>query len=453
MPRCSCSSRSHDHPRRIPLRRGLDRRDVLKFALSGAGIAALGPWVGKRLPIASGAPLGNKILVVVNMDGGCDTLNTVIPVTLSNYYSRRPTIAVPSASALDLTGGPGTNSYKFHPNMTRLQALWNDGDVAFSNKVGYPNANLSHFESQDFYSFGVVGDFGPLGIPASGWIARYADDFAPTPLGAVSIGAGKPRSFIGGSSNPLQVGSLAGFNFSTDRINGGNSHLYRMQIVKDILANSTAVGTPGELKVATQQAHDLTTQIQTARTNYDTYYNAFVAANPGVPVYANQTLSRNLKDVAALIHGGFETRVFYTLFGGFDTHSDEGQTTGQHPNLMAQLDTAIGAFAADMRNLGQWDNVLILVITEFGRRNFENASLGTDHAESFCELMVGGPVNGGNKGPDITNTNLGGDGVAYAVDFRDIYREALKDHLGVSDAGLATVFPEAQPINSILNYV
>ena len=154
------------------------------------------------MPVASGAPQGKKVLVVIEMNGGCDTTSMVVPKTLSSYYTLRPTIQVPAGQELAIS-----SLYGLHPTMPKIKAMFDAGDVAVVNKVGYPDENLSHFESQDVYAHGVRGDFGALHLLPSGWIARYADLSAPTPMGAVAIGAGRPTSFVGGSSNPLQVSS------------------------------------------------------------------------------------------------------------------------------------------------------------------------------------------------------------------------------------------------------
>jgi uncharacterized protein (DUF1501 family) len=191
----------HVRDGRLHVPRGSSRREILQWALAGAGLTALGPFLDKRLPIASAAPQGNRILVVINMDGGCDTLNMVVPITSGAYLTRRPTIAIPGAGApLPTARACSTAS----PQLDQIRAMWGQGDVAIVHKVGYPSENLSHFESQDIYGLGVRGEFPPLGIPQSGWIARFAQQYAPTPLGAVSLGAGRPTSFVGGTSGPLR---------------------------------------------------------------------------------------------------------------------------------------------------------------------------------------------------------------------------------------------------------
>jgi uncharacterized protein (DUF1501 family) len=437
MSRCSCP----DHSPRF--KRGVSRRDILKYALGGAGIVALGPVMGKRLPSAYGAPMGNKILICVNMDGGCDTLNAVIPSTLTPYFTNRPTIQVPNASSLDLTGGPGTTNYRLHPSFDQVRDLWNLGDVAIVNRVGYPDENLSHFESQDIFAWGVRDGFSQLAAPPSGWIARYAGLYAPTPMGAVAVGQGRPTTFVGGTSNPLQVNSLSSFRFNGDNAFTQN-HTYRLQVIQSVLAGASTAGTPGDVREALAGAHDLTGQIQTALTNYNARPNAASI------VYQNRGISNSFRDVAALIYGGFETRVFYVGLGGFDTHGDQGAAAGYQADLFTTLDDAIGTFHTDMVDMGQWDNVVIVCFSEFGRRNYENGSGGTDHGAAFAELIVGGAVNGGVKGPELVDADLTDEYVTYAVDFRDVYKEILSDHLG---AAPGPVFPEVQPINTVLGVV
>jgi len=432
------SSRTpHVRDGRLHVPRGSSRREILQWALAGAGITALGPWIDKRLPTASAAAQGNKILVVINMDGGCDTLNMVIPITSGSYVTRRPNIHIPAAAALALTDGPGNLANGLHPQLDQIRSMWADGDVAIVHKVGYPSENLSHFESQDIYSYGVRGEFPTLGIPQSGWIARFAQQYAPTPLGAVSLGAGRPTSFVGGTSGPLQVSSLSGFSFANDN-GASNNHLLRLATIKQMLTASQATGTPGEVKSAIQQAHDLTAQIQAAVTSF-----------APTATYPSRSLAQRLRDVAILIQGGFETRVFYTTTGGFDLHGDEGGVTGSQANLMQTIDDAISAFRTDMVAMGQWDNVVIALITEFGRRNYENGSFGSDHGAAWSEMLIGGGVNGGVFGPTIADSDIAApkEYLTYGVDFRDVYKEILNDHL---NAPAGPVFPETQPTNVVL---
>jgi uncharacterized protein (DUF1501 family) len=415
---------------------GATRREVLRWGAAAAGITALGPFRG-LLPTAHGSPIPVKRLIVLNMFGGNDTLNMFVPVGLSSYYARRPNIAIPSGSALSLAGPAATNNYKLHPSMPKIASLWNEGSVAAVNRVGYPDENLSHFTSQDIFSLGVRNSFGPLGIPQSGWIARFADLYAPTPMGAVALGVGRPLDFQGGNTPPFLANDLPNFKFV-----GGTSaaQLHRVQKAKTVLANFTGTANVGEAKKSQQLAYDLVDQIQASITGYSTY-----AAGSGV-TYSGGYISRRLREVATLIQGGFETRIFFTGFGGFDTHSAQGSSTGAMATLLQNLDDAVGSLAADLKVMGVWDDTVIAVITEFGRRSYENGSAGTDHGHAFCELLVGGAVKGGVYGPDLVNGDINAEYPSYAVDFRSIYMEALANHLG---ADPAPVFPE--PLEKTVN--
>jgi len=411
---------------------GASRRDLLRWGAATAGIAALGPMRG-LLPTASGSPQNIKRLIVINQFGGNDTLNMFIPVGLSAYYARRPTIAIPSDGALSLAGPAATNSYRLHPSMPKIASLWNEGKVAAVNRVGYPQENLSHFTSQDIFSLGVRNSFGPLGIPQSGWIARYADLYAPTPMGAVALGVGRPLDFAGGNTPPFLANDLPNFKFVPSPTN--SAQIYRLEKAKTLLSSFAGTGNEGEAKKSQKLAYDLVDQIQASITAYTS----------GV-TYANDYISRRLREVAILIQGGFETRVFFTGYGGFDTHSAQGSTAGAQATLFARLDDAVGALAQDLKDMGAWNDTVIAVITEFGRRSYENGSAGTDHGHAFCELLVGGAVKGGVHGPDLVNADINAEYPSYAVDFRSIYMEALANHLG-SDP--APVFPE--PLEKTVN--
>jgi uncharacterized protein (DUF1501 family) len=431
-PSCSPSER---HGRHLP--KSVTRRDILRYSLAGMGIAALGPLGNGAIPTALGAPGGQSRLVVINLYGGNDGLNTVVPVGLQPYFDRRPTLALDPAACLSLDSGPEpTTAYRLHPVMTNVRSLWTEGAVAIVNKVGYPNANLSHFTSQDIYSLGVRNDFAPLGLDPSGWVARYADLYAPTPMGAVGVGVGRPLDFVGGQTTSFLVESLANFRFLTDG-RYPNNHAYRIEKIKEMLAGFSGAGLSSDVKDALDQGHTLADQVQTALANYDS----------GGVTYPTNAPGAYLRDVAVLIEGGFETRLFYTGEGGFDTHGAQGAATGQHATLLQRLDQAIGGFAQDMKNRGVWDDLAIVVLSEFGRRSYQNDSDGTDHGHGNCFLVIGGAVNGGMYGADLTEADLNAEWPPYDVDFRDVHKELIQDVLGDDPA---PIFPEAQEKNVVL---
>jgi len=424
----------------IRKRGSVSRRDLLRYSAVGAGIVALGP-LAKFLPTAGGAPLQQKRLVVINCYGGNDTLNMFVPVSLNPYYSRRSGLALQASQCLSLAGADSwnTSNYMLHPSMPNVAAMWQAGQVAAVNRVGYPKADLSHFVSQDIFSLGVRGSFAPLGVPDSGWIARFCDSYAPTPLGAVCVNVGRPLDIVGGTTSPLPVSSLAAFKLQGAGANGNTyspAYYHRLNNAKTILDRFSGTGRSASEQTALQQAHDLTTQVQTSLSNYTSSV-----------VYPTDRFSKQMKDIAVLVQGGFESRIFYTGFGGFDTHS--AQLTGQ-ANLFTQLDNALGAFAQDMQAMGTWNDMVVAVITEFGRRNYVNGSAGTDHGHGFTMLLAGGAVRGGVRGPDLTDADLNAEYPSYAVDFRSIYKEILNHHMGFDPA---PVFPETLPIDTTLGIV
>lgn len=421
---CECN-KSHEEES------GFSRRDLLRFGIAGTTIVALGPLAkeGFSAPLLQ-APSTNKIMIIVNLLGGNDSLNMVAPISLQPYSDRRPTIRI--TNGLSLNAGPfATAAYTLHPSLVRLQQLWNEGSLAVVRAVGYPNENLSHFESEDIWSYGVRNGFSGLSTQPSGWIARYADRHAPTSMGAVAIGVGRRRDFSGASYNPLLVDNLSNFQFSTDNAFSQN-FAYRQILIRNILAGFSGSDSSEAAKSAIKQSHDVTGQIQSAVSGY----------TPAAGVtYPNNSLGRQLQDAARLINAGFETRIFYTGFGGFDTHAGQGAGNGSHANLMNTINGSIGAFSDDMKAKGVWNNIVIAVISEFGRRNYENGSGGTDHGAASHVLLVGGGVNGGLYGPDLVEADLLQEYLEYQVDFRQIYKEILTGHMGVSNVN--PIFPEA----------
>lgn len=421
------------------------RRDVLRLLGGSFGLACLTPLGGGLLREARGAPTGNPFLVVLNLFGGNDGLNLVVPRTLQPYYDRRNlgepgSIAIPPGDELSLAGGPvGTDRYGLHPALPNLQARYAAGELAIFPKVGYPDANLSHFTSQDIYSHGVRGAFADLGLPESGWIQRFADLYAPTAMGAVSIGVGRRPDFRGGTTHLLQADDLAGFRYDVDA-KYALGHEHRLAVIQEVL--ETYAGPDGEVAEALGQGHEFAAQIQAAVQGYASTVD-YGGANP-------PNIARYLRDVAILVQQGFETQIHYTGFGGFDNHSAQGSTTGTQANLFARLDAALAAFAQDLEAMGMWDQAAILVISEFGRRNYQNASNGTDHGAANFFLALGGAVRGGLYGDNLSEADLLLEYPTYATDFRDLYREALDAHLGVDSA---PVFPEPQPTGTTLGYL
>lgn len=426
------------------------RRGFLRAGAAGAGVIALGAWGSHNLPFAKplrAAPLPNhKRLVVVNLVGGNDGLNTVFPTSgaaQSAYLARRPGIGLAAAQGLDLSGGPGLAGWRLHPALDGMQAIWNAGELAIVSKVGYPNENLSHFVSEDIWSSGARNGVALAGM-ARGWIARYANVHTSTATGVVSVGMGRKLDFEGASLNPLLMASVASFSLDNDSTYG-NNHILRVSVLQQNLADQPAGDLKGEIALAQQAAHAAAAGVQAAGTAYTGWGMGTTYPTASTNPFTGR-LGPSLRDIAALIYGGFDTRIYYTgLPGGFDTHS--GQEP-MHTQLLTDLGDALQAFRADLMAMNAWNDTVILVVTEFGRRNYENGSAGCDHGHgNFC-FVLGGAVNGGLHGDMVTATDINAEYLPYSTDFRDVYRHMVEDHLGQSAAGL---FPEAQPISKTLS--
>ena len=193
------------------------RRNFLRVGAAAGGALALGALDRESSPLGAKrahavAVPNHKRLIIINMLGGNDGMNTLIPVTGSVaglYLSERPTLGFQQGQGLALTGGPGVSDYELHPSMPNLQALWNQGDVAFVQKVGYPQQNLSHFVSEDIWSWGARGGLGSLIGTAPGWVARYGNLDANNPMSLVSIGVGRRLDFAGANVSPFLVSSVS----------------------------------------------------------------------------------------------------------------------------------------------------------------------------------------------------------------------------------------------------
>lgn len=393
------------------------RRDLLRSMLATFGLAALGPVgrvsaASRSTAFAPSPVAGQKFLVVLELDGGNDGLNMVVPQNLANYASRRPTLALTAGETLPLdTGLHATGEFRLHGRMPRLAQMYRDGELGIVSRVGYPMANQSHAASKRIWAAGQRH-----GLQGSnGWIARYAELEAPTPLGAIGVGRGRHDSLAGGSSNPLSLETLAAFSYEDDPAFVANHHK-RLEIIRDMLAARQSAAD----RDAILAGHEWAAVIEAAVSGYVSTAD-----------YGTSGIGVAMRDVATMLQAGFETRIFYTGFGDFDTHAAQGKTTGRQPDQLEDLDEALAGFADDCRAMGIWNNCVVVVMSEFGRRNFENASGGTDHGGAGTVLVTGGAARGGLHGVAPTEADLAEDVLPYAVDFRSIYTDVLAGHLGM----------------------
>ncbi|MBU6454051.1 MAG: DUF1501 domain-containing protein [Cyanobacteria bacterium REEB67] len=349
-----------------------------------------------------------RTLVVIWLNGGNDGLNMVVPYADGAYYTARPSIAIKQSEALKVNEKIGLN-----PNMLGLSKLFNEGQMAICQAVGYPKANRSHFHSRDIWETAAPDSF-----VATGWLGRMLDDLegsrtnkkeicARSVLPAVNLDPVLPKSLVSQSVSVPTVNNLADFDFRTDPKFALDRNI-QMSALNDIYQNFS-LGRPHvellrEAGLAANKASDRLTKIAHG-------YKA--QAN-----YPGGGLGDALRFVSQMICGGVNARIYNLSLGGFDTHTNEKNGQG---NQLRQLSEAISAFQTDLAAHHLDKQVLTLVYSEFGRRVGENGSQGTDHGAAAPVFVIGKGVNGGVYGEHASLTVLDEGDLKYVIDFRQIY--------------------------------
>lgn len=369
----------------------------------------------------------DRVLVIVQLNGGNDGLNMVIPLDqYSNYFNARSNIAIPQNRVLTLSGTAATG---LHSSMTGLQSMYNEGKVRLVHSVGYPNPNFSHFRATDIW---MTASDSNVEL-TSGWAGRYLNDQYPNyPVGYPNTQMPDPLG--------IQIGSSTSLTFQGPSVNQGISITSATNFYNLINGvQDPAPATP---------AGDALKYVRLVAQQSNQYSARIVAAANAVPTQGtyptNNSLADQLKIVARLIKGGLKTRVYMVSLGGFDTHSiqtNTDTTTGTHATLMQRLSEAIKAFQDDIKNLGVEDRVLGMTFSEFGRRVKSNASVGTDHGAAAPLFVFGKKVNPGITGnnPTIPATATVNDNVVMQYDFRSVYASILKDWFCVDSTTLQTI--------------
>ena len=374
------------------------------FALSGAG------WPVGRADGSIGprhADPGRRILVVLQMAGGNDGLNTLIPYDDPLYYQARPTLAIPREQVLPLDGKVGLSPY-----LKQLKARYDAGQVAVVQGVGYPNPNRSHFRAMDIWETAV-----PERVEATGWLGRYLQACGcgtDKHLEAVEMGPVVQKAFWTELTLVPALSNLAAFQWGSPRANPA-ARDYEVQALRAALSQARSRPEEEFLRQSTLIALDDAETLAQVAQGYQTS-----------ATYPQSYLGESLKTIAQVISGDFGTRIFFATLGGFDTHA--GQTVIQQ-RLLIDLDSALEAFMRDMERLGRHDDVMIVTFSEFGRRVAENGSNGTDHGTAEPLFVLGGGVKGGLYGtyPSLSDLDFGD--LKYTTDFRSVYSTLLQGWL------------------------
>lgn len=387
------------------------RREFLHTAGRGIGLLAFAKYAPSFLTASTlaGAPAPEKdrsILVLVQLAGGNDGLNTLVPFEDAHYYRLRPTLGITKDRVLRVSDTVG-----LHPACAPLHSLFHDGKLSIVQNVGYPNPNRSHFRSTEIWETASPSDE----FLATGWIGRYLDNACAgrpatsDPL-ALHISDSLPQSFVGGQEHPTFGLSPGLRNF---RENEENRRLL-----------STLAHEPGD----TPGGNDtfLRHTLMDALVNEQRVQTILAQDKPGA-VYPQNGFATSLANVAALVAAGLPTRVYFVSLSGFDTHSNQAN---QHANLLTTLSEGLAAFQKDLEARKLDGQVLTMTFSEFGRRPNENESRGTDHGTAAPLFVLGARAKGGLHGTAPSLDLAANQDMRFTTDFRSVYATALDRWLG-----------------------
>jgi len=396
------------------------RRAFVRGGVSAFTFGFLAPQMMRDIAFAQG--VSSRNLVVVYLSGGNDALSTLVPYRDANYYARRPTIAVPAGSVLQIGRDRSGIELGLHPRLSGMREVFDNGRLAIVQRTGYPNSSRSHFTG-----FDIWGTANPANATGTGWLGRYLDSL-PQPVDPL-VGWNTQRE----TPKPLQarlvgVPSIltpASYSFNSP---SGVAEARHERAAQTRLSSHLPDERPhlAFVNATTQAALGTLDRVATVTT-----YRPATA-------YPNNGFAQALQAVAGAMNKGIGTKVFWVQTGGYDTHAGQGVNQGGYFNLMGTLDDGLKAFHDDLRAQGLLNSTLVLVYTEFGRRISENGSQGTDHGAGGVMMLMGGLVRGGIYGtaPNLnldpanpTLENNAGD-VRHETDFRSVYAPIIDTWLG-----------------------
>ncbi|MEO0454572.1 MAG: DUF1501 domain-containing protein [Verrucomicrobiota bacterium] len=369
------------------------------------------------------------ILVVLQMGGGNDGLNCVIPYADDAYYQARSSLAIPNQEVIRVN-----DYFGLSPQFEGLKQLYDDGDLALINGVGYPNPNRSHFRSMEIWHTASDSDKNE----SYGWLGRYFDHTCSgvDPTAGVNIGKQMPQAFLGKSPNGMTMSNPKQFALQQDPddLIGGNAEMEMSGGSIQSLGSVSGqdFGNPLDYLERTNLDASLSSEdIQQITSKVKNSYT-----------YPESALARDLKLIAQLAAGGLGSRVYYASQGGYDTHANQA---GTHERLTLEFSQALHAFCQDLKQIGIFDRTLILCFSEFGRRVKQNASGGTDHGAAGPAYIAGGAIKPGLYGEYPSLTDLHRGDLKYNIDFRSLYSTILDNWMGLdSQQILKRKFPHLE---------
>jgi uncharacterized protein (DUF1501 family) len=416
--------------RRDFLQKSIPAATLLPALINGYSVKAF----GAESPLVQALMHGNTdtdhVLVIIQLAGGNDGLNMVIPIsTYSNYYNARTNIAIPQNRILSLTGSSITG---LHPAMTGMQNIFNNGNMKVIQAVGYPQPNFSHFRATDIWMSASNSNQEVF----NGWAGRYLNyEYPNFPVGYPNASAPDPLAIQIGSTTTLTTqGPVVNMGMS---ITNPTSFYNLLSGTTDPVPDTPAGKELKYIRLVNQQTQKYSGVIR----------NAANAVTQQVTYPTGNSLADQLKIVARLIKGGLKTRIYMVSFGGFDTHSVQvnsgDTTTGGHATLLQRVSDACKAFQDDLQFLQIQDRVIGMTFSEFGRRIKSNSSVGTDHGAAAPMFLFGSKVLTGVLGdnPAIPVSASVNDNVPMQYDFRSIYSTILENWFCIDKTIVGGLFP------------
>tara|TARA_B100001113_G_scaffold278563_1_gene233256 strand:+ start:3105 stop:4856 length:1752 start_codon:yes stop_codon:yes gene_type:complete len=393
----------------------LSRKEFIKLSsMVASGFVLIPQWLYPLIKMSNKSnflrnSFNDKILVVVNLNGGNDGLNTVIPYQDQNYYNLRPDIAIDNDTVL-----PITNELGLHPALTHLANFWNQRKLCVIENVGYNNQNLSHFRSTDIWQSASDANQ----ILHTGWIARILEQVYPNYTDELPE---TPMALLQGTTNNLLLTGDQGI--TGIMVDDPSSFLD--------LVSSTYYDSADNIIPDTSGGEELQfiRSIDNAAFEYSQYIQNVADSGTNTMEYANNALSIQLSTTAKLISGGMYSPFYIVYQGGYDTHADQ---VNRHGELMSDLSFALHNFYNDLENQGLADKVIVMTTSEFGRRPYQNGGNGTDHGSAAPMFVLGNTVNAGIIGnvPNLSTFD-NNDNLFHEFDFRQVYSSILNQHFGL----------------------
>jgi len=388
----------------------IKRKEFIQVG-SLATAAMMLPKFLKAFEGANAVPPGNKVVVILQLSGGNDGLNTVIPVRNDLYYKARPKLGIERTRALALTDEAGLN-----PALTGFKELFDDGSLAILNNVGYPNPDRSHFRSMDIWHTASQSNE----YWNTGWLGRYLD--------AQCSGCDHPTQAI-------EIDDVLSLSLKGEHIKGlavkDPRRLYgtaNEKFFRDVMKNHK--------DEAGEQPVDYLYKTMAETLSSADYIFKQSRLHPSSAEYPRTDLGNSLKTIASLIYSEINTKVYYVSLGSFDTHINQ---ENQQQRLFTEMNDAVKAFVQDLKTNNRFEDVLLFTFSEFGRRVSQNASGGTDHGTANNMFFVSGGLK--QKGllnpmPDLADLDEGD--LKYNIDFKNAYATVLNKWLGADDKAILT---------------